>query len=362
MSSPATCLSRHIQTRTVFQRLGGVLCVSLLLGACGGGGSNSTKSTPPPVGPSLSASQAAFQSFALSQNGGMHYVLADLIFTNTGSGIVVNPSSVFFTQNISIPASPSTGPQPFTISLSSLVSNLAPPAPAAPGRYMVAGSVYVAAAPPAATVTYPGINVQTAYLAANGKTVVYATLGTSYVVTPLSGLVSASPGQIFSGSNLGIITNSINGMTLYSPQSTWNTGSAFITIFKQFAGDTLEVDDCADPATTGTSVTACSSSTALLTAFFPFTDASSGITYQFTDGQVQTVAGVTAWVSTASVPNRPTTSYRVFYEASGQIFGGYLIKEGTAFAIDPLGGGAPQDFEILFNEAAVQSIEGAVTF
>lgn len=356
-------LTKHVGPRQISCQLAGAFYATLLLAGCGGGGSSGTPtSTSPTTNSSLSQSQDAFESVALSQNGGMHYVIADVSFTTTNSGIVLNPSSLFFTQNITVPASPSKGPQRLSITLTSLVNALATPGPATPARYMVGGTVQVAASPAVATVTYPGADIQSAYVAADGKTVVYVVLGTSYVVTHLSGLVSASPPQVFSGSGLGVITNTINGMTLYSPQSTWSSGAAFITIQRQIAGDTLEVDDCSPPITTGTSLTPCSSSTGQLSAFFPFTDPSSGITYQESDGQLQTVAGVAAWVSTAPTPIRETTSYRVFYQANNEIFGGYLVKNGTSVAINPLGGGAPQEFEILFNETAIQSIEAAVTF
>ena len=361
MSLLQTLSTGQMRAHIILRQLTAGICTTLLLAACGGGGGASSP-TRPPTNSGLSQSQDAFESVALSQNGGMHYVLADLSFTTTNSGFILNPSSVFFTQNISVPASPSTGPQPLSITLTSLISTLATPGPATPERYMVDGTVEVAASPAVATVTYPGVNVQTAYVAADGKTVVYVVLGTSYVVTPLSGLVSASPSQVFSGSGLGVITNKINGTSLYNLQSTWSTGAAFVTIQRQISGDTLEVDDCSSPTTTGTSLTPCSSSAAQLSAFFPFTDPSSGITYRESDGQVQAVAGVTSWVSNAPIPIRETTTYRVFYQTNNEIFGGYLVKSGTTIAISPLGGGAPQDFEILFNEAAVQSIEAAVTF
>ncbi len=68
------------------------------------------------------------------------------------------------------------------------------------------------------------------------------------------------------------------------------------------------------------------------------------------------------WVSTSNVPNLPTASRRIFYQAGGQIYGGSLMKAGTPYGIYPLGGGAPQDFEIVFNQTAVQSIQAAIAF
>jgi hypothetical protein len=304
----------------------------------------------------------AYESAVLSQNGGEHYLEGNLIFTTSGSGAVASPFSTFYVQNMSIPSSPSKGPQRFVVSLTSLANNLANPTLPAPRRWMVGGSVVVAASPQTATVTYEGPNIQVAYLAADGKTVVDSLLVTSVVSTQLSGLIGATPSQVFSGSFLGVLTNTINGQTLYTPQSTWTSGSAFLTIQKRFAADAVAVDDCVLPATSGTAVTPCPSTSTQLSTFFPYTDSSTGITYQFADGQIQTEAGVSMWVSTNNVPNLPTASRRIFYEAGGRIYGGLLMKAGTSYGIDPLGGGAPQDFEIVFNQTAVQSIEGAIAF
>ncbi len=324
------------------------LCVPVLIGACGGGGgggSASTTASGSMPSSTLSASQTAYESAVLSQNGGEHYLEGNLLFTISGSGPVISPSSKFFVQNMSIPSSPAKGAQRFVVSLTSLADNLANPTLPAPRRWLVDGSVVVAASPQTATVTYEGPNIQVAYLAADGKTVVDSLLLTTVVSTPLSGLIGATPTQVFSGSFLGVLTDTINGQTLYSPQSA-----------------AVEVDDCVLPVTSGTAVTPCPSTSSQLSTFFPYTDNATGITYQFADGQVQTEAGVSMWVSTSNVPNLPTASRRIFYQAGGQIYGGLLMKAGTPYGISPLGGGAPQDFEIVFNQTAVQSIEAAIAF
>ncbi|WGY67633.1 hypothetical protein KEC55_12355 [Burkholderia cepacia] len=53
---------------------------------------------------------------------------------------------------------------------------------------------------------------------------------------------------------------------------------------------------------------------------------------------------------------------RVFYQNNGQIDVGTVIRDGTTLAITPAGSTAPQNFYILLNSAAVQSVKAALTF
>ncbi|MGF6411951.1 hypothetical protein [Paraburkholderia sp. MM5482-R1] len=70
------------------------------------------------------------------------------------------------------------------------------------GREIVNGAVYVGAVPAQARVSYVGPNVQEDYLAADGSTVIRTLLGTSYTVVSLSGLISATPSELFTNSAL----------------------------------------------------------------------------------------------------------------------------------------------------------------
>ncbi|WP_322741690.1 hypothetical protein [Glaciimonas soli] len=341
-----------------------VTFLALALSGCGGGSSGS--SSTPAAGANASASnlstaQKNYEGMALSANGGLHYLDDSLSFTSSSTGaITITPSSFFFTQNSSIAQSALNGTQPLTMTNSTAAQTLPLPVLAA-ARYMVNGTIYSLGMPAQAQISYKGNNVQEDYFATDGVTIIHSTLGTSYTVSNLSGLIASSPPELFDNSGLGVITNTINGNSLYNRQANWQTGAAYIKAVRQVVGDTLEVGDCIAPATTGPSITPCSSAIGTLEGFFPHTSATDGKTYQQTDGQIVTLAGVRAWVATA-VLNTATTEYRVYYQNNGAIYSGVLTKDGTPLQIYALGTTTPQNFYISLNSAALQSIKSAVSF
>ncbi len=341
-----------------------VTFLALALSGCGGGSSGS--STTPAAGANasasnLTASQKNYESMALSANGGLHYLVDSLGFTSSSTGaITISPGSYFYTEDSSIAQSPTNGTQPLTMTDSTAAQTLALPAISA-ARYMVNGTVYAVPVPEKAQISYKNNNVQEDYFATDGVTIVHSTLGTSYTVSDLSGLIASSPPELFDNSQLGVITNTINGNSLYNRQANWQTGAAYIKAVRQAIGDTLEVGDCIAPATTGTSITPCTTAIGTLEGFFPHTSATDGKTYQQTDGQIVTLAGVRAWVATATL-NTATTQYRVYYQNNGAIYSGVLMKDGTPLQIYALGTTTPQNFYISLNSAALQSIKSAVSF
>ncbi|WP_345811162.1 hypothetical protein AAGS40_10295 [Paraburkholderia sp. PREW-6R] len=254
--------------------------------------------------------------------------------------------------------SPAQGPQPVTVTYTSVSTALKVPT-LAPTRLVVNGAVLSTSSSP--RVSYTGSNVQEDYLAADGTTVVRTLLGTSYTVVPLTGLISASPAELFSDSALGIITNTVNGQPLYNTQANWQTGAAYVKVVRHTIGDELYTYDCAAPATTGATPTPCSTSVSTLEGFFPYASTTDSKTYQIGDGQIVTVAGVRAWVANAPL-GAQTTDYRVYYQTSGGISAGYLIKDGTTLQIAPIGGGTPQENYLFLNGAALQSITTAIRF
>ncbi|WP_241016526.1 hypothetical protein [Paraburkholderia sp. Ac-20336] len=332
----------------------------LLLSACGGGSSGNSGSAASTS--NLSDAQKSYESFALASNGGLHYVDGSLSFSTSSTGAVsVNPSSsFFFTADSSIPQSPSSGPQPLTAGTTSLASTLKVPT-ISNGRFVVNGAIYVAAVPAQARVSYAGSNVQEDYLAADGSTVVRTLLGTSYTAVSLSGLISASPSELFTNSALGLLTNTINGQTLYNQQTSWQTGSAYIKVVRHAVGDELFTNDCVAPATTGNNPTPCSATISTLENFFPYASATDGKSYQLADGQIVTLAGVRAWVSNATIGSTGS-DYRVYYQYNGGIYTGYFLKDGTTLQLVPLGGGTPQENYYFLNNAAMQSIKSALNF
>jgi hypothetical protein len=159
---------------------------------------------------------------------------------------------------------------------------------------------------------------------------------------------------------VGLITNKINGTSLYNTSSTWQSGAAYLKVVRHVVGDTLLAGDCTLTATTGVNPTPCPTSASVLENFFPYTGVAQ-ITYNLSDGQIVTLAGVRAWVANAPLANVASTEYRVFYQSNGQIFVGVLDKDGTTLQLAS-GSTTPQDFYIFLNQAAVQSIKSAITF
>jgi hypothetical protein len=332
---------------------------ALVLSACGGGSSSNTGPTASTA--SLSDVQKSFESVALASNGGLHYLDGGLSFTASSTGAEsVGSSSSFFTIDSSFAQSPSTGTQSQISGATSLSSALGVPA-LTNGRQVVNGAVYVGAYPEQARVSYVGPNVQTDYLATDGSTVIRTLLGTSYTVVPLSGLISATPAELFTNSALGLITNTINGQSLYNPQANWQAGAAYVKVVRQTVGDELFTYDCVSPATAGNSPTPCSTTITTLESFFPYASTTDRKTYQLSDGQIVTLQGVRAWVAN-SVLGGTTTDYRVYFQYNGGIYAGYLIRSGTTLQIAPLGGGSPQPDYYFVNNAAAQSIKSALSF
>ncbi|NIF43690.1 hypothetical protein F3J14_22965 [Burkholderia sp. Tr-862] len=330
---------------------------TLLLAACGGGGSDNGSASSTPAS-NLSPAQQNYESFALAANGGLHYLHGQLSISTSGTGTAsVGPGSNFYSEDQSLAQSPANGPQMVTKGLSSVSSSL--PAPTlASQRYLVNGAVVTSTQE---QVSYSGANVQITDLAADGHTPAMTLLGTNYTVVPLSGAIASSPSELFTDSALGIITNTINGASLYNKQASWQSGAAYMKVTRQTVGDTVVTGDCVAPQTTGPNVTPCSTSVSTLEAFFPYTSSTDNKTYNLSDGQIVTLAGVRAWVANTTL-GTPTTEYRVFYQNNGQIDAGAVIRDGTTLAIESGSGTTSQDFYILLNGAAVQSVKAAITF
>jgi hypothetical protein len=331
---------------------------TLSLTACGGGGGSGSSATPV----NLSAAQQGYENLMLASNGGAHFLRGSLSFSTSSSGAVsLNSNSALFTQDSSIPQSPATGgPQMLTAGMSTVASQLAVPT-LTPDRFLVNGAVVSGSMPAQAQVSYTGGNVQEIFYAADGKTPVTTYLGTSYTSVPLSGAISASPSELFDDSAVGLLTNTINGVSLYNKSATWQSGAAYEKITRNVVGDTVFTGDCTSPVTTGSNVTPCSTTVSTLEAFFPYTSSSDAKTYNLSDGQIITLAGgVRAWVA-SSVLNTATPEYRVFYQSNGGIDEGALMKDGTVLAQYSLGSTTTQNFYIFLNKAAVQSISAALT-
>jgi hypothetical protein len=332
-----------------------VLSVVLVSG-CGGGSSGDSSNSG---ASNLSAVQQNYESVALAANGGFHALSGSLNFTTSPTGVMsFNASSYFYSIDSSISQSAASGPQTLTINHSQ-VASLALPTNGVPARYLINDAVYVGASPGPAQVSYSGANVLNKFFATDGQTVVESLLGTSYTVVPLSGALSSAPAELVSYSAFGLLTNTVNGRSLYNTQAVWQPGSAYVKVVRQTVGNLLSVGDCVAPKTTGVNMTPCSAASTL-EAFFPYTNGTT--TYQLADGQISTVAGARAWVSNATSSSSATPAHLVFYQAAGGIYVGNLVNDGTTISSAPLGGGAAQPFEVFLNNAALQSVKSAVNF
>lgn len=335
----------------------------LALAGCGGSGSGNDEASASRAAsvPALSSAQINYESFALAANGGLHFLNGLLNYSISAPG-VESPTrgSYLYTDDSSIPQSAANGMQAVSVALSSTAKTLPLPASSAASRYLINGVVFTAAAPAQNQVTYVGNNVLENYLATDGKTVVRALLGTSYTVTPLSGLIANTSAELFSSSKLGLLNTSINGNPLYDHQASWQAGSAYMKVIRQYVGDTLGVGDCLKPVTTGPNITPCASTGPALEGFFPHVSPNDGLTYQFGDGQIVTLSGVRAWVATAPFSNAVTKDYRVYYESNGAIYSGILTRDGTPIQLAPFG--TAQNFYLFMNNAALQSIKSAINF
>jgi hypothetical protein len=333
---------------------------TLILSACGGGSSGNSSSDAATA--NLSASQAAYENMALAANGGLHYLIGNLTFTTSSSGTAsLASSSVFYSENSSIPQSAATAAQAVTVTETPVASTLATPTSGGVNRYLINGSVVAAPVPEKPLVSYAGQNILENYLATDGKTIVHSLLGTSYTFVPLSGLIANSPAELLDNSNLGLLTNLVNGQSLYNPLALWQVGSGYLKVVRQVSGDTVAVGDCNPPATTGTSLTPCSTAISTLEAFFPVTILADNKSYQLGDGQIVMLAGVRAWVANTPTSDA-TTSYRVFYQSNGAIYIGTLVKDGTPLQIEVLGTTTPQNFYLFLNGAALNSVKASVKF
>ncbi|MDB5767203.1 MAG: hypothetical protein JWQ61_2017 [Collimonas fungivorans] len=337
--------------------------LALTLAGCGGGGSGNDETSASRAAsvPALSSVQTSYESFALAANGGLHFVDGVLNYSVSSSGVLsFAPGSYLYTNDSSIPQSAANGTQTLSVGFSPTAKSLPLPPSSVPSRYLINGIVFTAASPTQNQVTYVGNNVLEKYLATDGKTVVRALLGTSYKVTPLSGLIATTSAELFNRSKLAMLEPTIDGTALYDHQASWQTGSAYMEVIRQYVGDTLGVGDCLKPTTTGPNITPCASTGSALEGFFPHVSPNDGLTYQIGDGQIVTLSGVRAWVATAPFTNAVTKDYRVYYESNGAIYSGILTRDGTQIQVAPFG--IVQDFYLFMNNAAVQSIKSAVNF
>lgn len=310
----------------------------------------------------LSADQAAFESFFLSPNAAYacdwHLPL---------SGMPQDGTHYFEDNYTSIPESPLTnGPQiAISSSLTSIAITLGVMQPGTT-RYLVNAQVVTGSI---AKMSYQGTGVRYDILAADGVTTVYSDLRSNFSVVPLSGTVVSAPTDLAHWGNALFYNPS-----LLNPSATWVPGAAYMKFTATYVGDIYEVVDWG-AATTGNtpSPVATNSTIAALISAGGIVSSSDGTTYDMSNGNVSVINGVNTYVAINPIPNVTGTRYRTFYELNGDVYGGILLKDGTVAGGDSFPVAAPgtpsgytvnysATYQIRLNKAAVNSIQSAVTF
>ena len=339
------------------------LCLISVLSGCGGGGGSTTSSAP-----ALSADQTAFQEFELAPNQGYR-----TDWSLPASGTPIAGKDYFVDSFSSLPASPSkSGTQKVTNSaLASIANTLPIPASASdPTRYLVNGQIVLGSGPTYITnISYQGTGVRADTLAVDGTTTVQSTLRTGISVISLSGAVAAAPADFAQWFNYLYFNPA-----LLSASATWTSGAAYLKYTETEIGDVYTVVDNTGTTTGTTPVPAATGTTiAALMAAGGIVSGSDGTTYTLSNGSVTTINGVTTYVAAAVRPNRTTPTYHTYYELNGNVYTGNLVKDGTVIGGNEYPVSAPgtttgytlnysQNFQIRLNQAAVTSLNGAVTF
>ncbi len=345
----------HKTTKFRLSSLSAGVLLTLLAACSGGGGSSSASSQPSP-------DQKAFESVALTANGGSHFIEANLTLNANSTGLAAVSSRYFYSNDFLLGQSPAKGTQAYNQSRSNLSHTLTLPATGSGTRYLVNGAIVVEADPELSQITYSGSNFTQNYFAQDGATITRSTVSNNVTFVPLAGTLAATPAEPLENSGLGqLISASTSSAGLYAPQAAWAPNAGYMRVSKQAAQDILAVFDCVGPATTGPAVTPCASSVSSLEAYFPHLSANDGKTYALSDGQIVTYQNKHAWVASFPLNGIATPEYRVYYEDNGNIYSAILIKEATTFLTFNQDQ-TKRSYDIFFNSAAISSLQSAVTF
>jgi hypothetical protein len=318
--------------------LAGVIGLSSMLAACSGSSSGSSSS--------LSADEAAYESFALTANGGVHAIVAHW------NNPMVSGTDYMYSEDSSYEVSPLTaGAQVTALSVNNMASTLSMPKPV-PTRVLSSGAIVVAATNPGyASVSYVENGIRYDFLATDQRTIVYSRLRNNITVVSLSGTISSAPAE------LQTWTGGFLASSLLKPGATFSAGASYLKHDATQIGDAIFVGDC-NGTTYDANISPCAENTTL-SRFFPRNSTTDGVTYQLSDGTISTIQGVTAWVANQprSSTVSATTNYRVYFQLNGNIYSGVLDRDGTPI----LPGGGNSQY-LLFNQAFLNSIQSAITF
>jgi hypothetical protein len=333
-------------------RAGLMGCLGLLLAACGGGGgAGGTPSSG--TATSLSATQQVAQDGYMQ---GVYGVGGGLPTT----GMPTSGASSLYATRYAISAPLSASPQIITETTASLSANLALPSflSTSVSRALVNGRIYSYGT--SLTVQdrlwLQGDGVVSDSLATDGTTVLPGVLYTSYESIPLTGAMTAAPLEVRTWPVLAAFSSNT---ALLKAGATFAAGSAYLKRQGVRRGDAVFLTDCNGATTTPTPSPCANAST--VEGALPLTI--NGVTYTVTDGTVQTLQGLRAWISTTPAPTSysPTTAYLVAVELNGAVYHGILQRDGAVIRTRLLDG-TLVDYTLRFNQQALDSLKAALTF
>ncbi|RZS58589.1 hypothetical protein EV685_0884 [Sphaerotilus mobilis] len=343
---------------------------ALTLSACGGGGDSGASTqtpAPTPTPTTLSADQSVFESLVLSSTQRSYQMRWNLNLT----GAQVSGTNYLASDHFLLAASPlSNGAQTAQQSASTdVTSNLVNVLPT-PTRVLKNGQILVVPGQLGSLrVSYVGNDVQVDTLADDAVTVAYSQRRQGYSRVNLTGTVVTSPTDLAQWHN-SLFANP----AVLSGTATYLSGAAYIKFSASNVGDRYNAFDCTT-ATTGASITPCRTATTLNAALTTgLVSNSDGRTYLLADGAISTVGGVPIWVATAPRPVSATLSstlqYRIYFELSGNVYTGALIRDGQAiggsYHVSNPAGATVADrittlpFHIRMNKAAHDSLVNAL--
>jgi hypothetical protein len=272
----------------------------------------------------LSADQQVFENLILT-GGGSYEIRWNLNYSGGESSGTNYAYSDFALQTQS---ALTHGPQ--TVTQSAAV-NIAPTLALIDGgplRILKNGVVLVVPAQSTSTASYIGSQVRIDYLAADGVTVAWSQLRSTFTFVPLVGNVKATTG-VFAHWHNSFFSNA----AILKGTTAWAAGAGYIDYTATNKGDRYTVFDCA-AATAGAAPSACVSGSTLAAALTAgLSSTSDAVTYHLVDGTTTTIGGVPVWVATAPRPQASTlsttTQYRIYFELNGNVYTGSLIKDGA---------------------------------
>lgn len=310
-----------------------------LLAACGGGGSTGTSQPA-----TLSADQAAYESFKLSPNKAY---FVSYYLPSTGSA-ANSQSYYFYDMSESLSQSPLTqGTQRVVDGPSTSLANTLT-VQEEPFWFMVNGTFVKEGSPYIANIRYEGTSIVEEDVASDGKTIIQAGTVSGVTIAQLTGAVVSAPSEFKAVapvlfSNGSLLKNGVN----------WEDGSAYIKYTYTNNSDKYFVYD----ATGGTIPSASTGPTPILTATTLASQlAGAGInflgsTYKTASGTISTVNGVSIFVANTPLDAGTSSKYfQVFYEVNNKIYAGTLTKAGESRT------------QVHYNTAARTSLTKALTF